>query len=83
MITGAQIRMARGYTKQSVKQLSDVSGVSEATIKRMELIEGVPNASGTNIEKVKLALEAKGVQFLDTGEVALGVGVALQDRDDD
>ena len=83
MITGAQIRMARGYTKQSVKQLSDVSGVATSTIKRMELIEGVPNSSGANIEKVKLALESRGVQFLDTGEVALGAGVALRDREDD
>ena len=78
MITGAQIRMARGYSKQSVKQLAEASGVGESTIKRMELSEGPPASSGANLAKVKSALEAQGMQFLEGGHVAAGPGVALR-----
>ena len=77
MLTGAQIRMARGYAKLSAKRLADLSEVAESTIKRMELEEGVPNSSGSNLEKVKQTLEAQGIQFLEGGQVATGPGVAL------
>lgn len=77
MITGAQIRMARGYAKLSAKKLAEMSGVAESTIKRMETEEGVPKSSGTNLEKVQRTLEAEGIQFLENGEVATGPGVAL------
>ena len=79
MLTGAQIRMARGYAKISAKKLAELSEVAESTIKRMELEEGVPNSSGVNLEKVRQALEAQGIQFLDDGQVAGGPGVALKE----
>ena len=82
MLTGAQIRMGRGYAKLSVKLLAEVSGVAESTIKRMELAEGTPPSSGTNLEKVQTALERCGVQFLGTGDIAKGPGVALASQDD-
>jgi transcriptional regulator with XRE-family HTH domain len=50
MITGAQIRMARGYLGWSAKQLADKAGVAESTIKRMEQDEGFPVARGANID---------------------------------
>lgn len=78
MITGAQIRMARGYAKLSVKDLADASGVAASTIKRMEVVEGVPASSGSNLEKVSKALEAQGIQFLENGQVSTGPGVALK-----
>ena len=77
MLTGAQIRMARGYAKLSVKALAEASGVAESTLKRMELAEGVPPSSGTNLEKVKTTLESFGVQFLEQGDVARGPGIGL------
>lgn len=78
MITGAQIRMARGYTRLSVKGLAEISGVAESTIKRMEMSEGAPSSSGTNLDKVQTALESQGIQFLDGGQVATGPGVAMK-----
>lgn len=81
MITGAQIRMARGYAKLSVKDLADASGVAASTIKRMEAVEGVPASSGANLEKVLKALEEHGVHFLDEGNVAPGPGIALKGTD--
>ncbi|WP_407491866.1 hypothetical protein [Pseudooceanicola sp. MF1-13] len=69
--------MARGYAKLSVKELADVSGVAASTIKRMEAVEGVPASSGSNLEKVQKALEGQGVQFLDPGDAACGVGISV------
>ena len=81
MITGAQIRMARGFAKLSVQQLADESGVATSTIKRMEAVEGVPASSGANLEKVQTALEMCGIEFLDPGDTAHGSGVALKAPD--
>ena len=78
MITGAQIRMARGYTRLSAKALADNADVAESTIKRMEKADGVPPASGTNLEKVKKALEAMGIEFIP--ENGGGPGVRLAKR---
>lgn len=67
-ITGAQIRMARGYLRWSVKTLAEASGVAESTIKRMEEVDGLPNAKGANIRAVlnilKSALADEGVELL-------------------
>lgn len=81
MITGAQIRMARGYAKLSVKELAEVSGVAASTIKRMEAVEGVPSSSGSNLEKVQKSLEECGVQFLKPGDTSSGDGVSLRTSD--
>lgn len=78
MITGAQIRMARGYLKLSARNLAEQSGVAESTIKRMELDEGIPNATGPNIAKVQSTLEAAGIVFLFHGDTASGPGVSLR-----
>ena len=78
VVTGAQIRMARGFGKLSVKQLSELSGVAESTIKRMEAKDGFPASSGANIAKVQEALEAQGIQFLNADDMAQGPGVALR-----
>jgi transcriptional regulator with XRE-family HTH domain len=76
MITGAQIRMARGYLRWSAKQLADKAGVAESTIKRMEQDEGFPIARGANIEAVYRTLTEAGIELLD--ENGGGVGVRLR-----
>jgi transcriptional regulator with XRE-family HTH domain len=76
MITGAQIRMARGYLRWSAKELADKAGVAESTIKRMEQDEGFPIARGANIEAVHTALTSAGIVFIP--ENGGGVGVRLR-----
>ena len=76
MITGPQIRMARGYAKLSAKALADLADVAESTIKRMEKVEGTPPASGTNLAKVQVALESLGIEFIP--ENGGGAGVRLK-----
>lgn len=78
MITGAQIRMARGYSKLSVRGLAELADVAESTIKRMEAVDGVPASSGTNLAKVEAALRGVGLEFLEGGDIASGIGVTLE-----
>jgi transcriptional regulator with XRE-family HTH domain len=76
MITGAQLRMARGYLRWSAKELADRAGVAESTIKRMEQDEGFPIARGANIEAVYNTLAEAGIIFLP--ENGGGVGIRLR-----
>jgi ribosome-binding protein aMBF1 (putative translation factor) len=78
MITGSQIRMARGYLKWSVEQLAKNAEIGVSTIRRMEDVDGVPSASGKNLEAVQTALEAAGVVFVDPN--GLGPGVRLREK---
>ena len=76
MITGAQLRMARGYLKWSAKELAEKAGVAESTIKRMEQDEGFPVARGANIEAVYKTLADAGIIFVP--ENGGGVGIRLR-----
>jgi transcriptional regulator with XRE-family HTH domain len=58
--TGAQIKMARAYVGWSVRELSELAGVSGSTIKRLELIKGYGNISVDNVNKITIALESSG-----------------------
>jgi DNA-binding Xre family transcriptional regulator len=76
MLTGAQMRMARGYLRWSVKDLSEASGVSGTTIKRMEETDGVPKSMADNLVAIQRALEQAGVEFIP--ENGGGAGVRLR-----
>jgi transcriptional regulator with XRE-family HTH domain len=76
MISGAQIRMARGYLRWSIKELADTAGVAESTIKRMEAEDGFPVARGANIEAVYKALVAAGIVFIPENGGGAGVRLA-------
>ena len=77
MLTGAQIRMARGHLKWSVKQLATKAGVGISTVQRMESFDGVPACIASNIEAVQSTLEAQGVLFVDA-DASAGPGVRLR-----
>ncbi len=67
MISGAQIRMARGAMRWSVQELSEASGVSTSTIKRMELHDGETGSTVANLRAVQAAFERNGVVFVFEG----------------
>ena len=75
MITGAQLRMARGYLKWSAKELADKAGVAKSTIKRMEQDEGFPVARGADVEAFYKTLVEAGIIFVP--ENGGGVGIQL------
>ena len=74
MITGAQIRMARGYLRWSVEQLAKAAGVGLSTIRRMESVDGPPPSTVANLQAVQKTLEAEGIVFIDDN----GGGVKLK-----
>ncbi|WP_282025579.1 helix-turn-helix domain-containing protein [Limimaricola cinnabarinus] len=78
----AQIKAGRTLAGMSQAELCEVAGIPLITLRR---IEGKPDHAGLvsqeTVEKVKAALEAHGVQFLDGGTVASGPGVAMKPRD--
>ena len=73
MITSAQIRAARALLRWSSAELSELSGVGNATIKRLEVMEGVPSGQVRTLMAIKRALEAAGVEFIGAPDDRPGV----------
>lgn len=73
-----QIKAARALLDWSQSDLAAASGVSEPTIKRLESASGELGGRSDTTEKIVAALEAAGVTFIATGDVAQGVGVTLK-----
>jgi len=62
LISGGQIRMARGLLRWSVGELSELANVGTTTIKRLEKVDGMTNA---NIATVQALHDA----FMESGKV--------------
>ena len=75
MITGAQIRAARGLKGWSAAQLAEVSGTNRFTIQRLEQNEGVPPSRTQTLLDIKAAFEAAGVEFIGTPNEGPGVRI--------
>ena len=72
MITGPQIRAARALLGWSGADLARRAGISYPTVQRAETATGVPGMRLYNLIALKRALEARGVIFLDQGELRDG-----------
>lgn len=73
MITGAQVRGARGILKLEQRGLADRAGVSVETIKRLEKIDGpLLTATGTTLHAIQTALESAGIEFIEGGVRKVG-----------
>jgi transcriptional regulator with XRE-family HTH domain len=75
LITIEQLRAARGLLGWSQSKLAASAGLSLPTVKRVETGSG-PRVSQEARERLKQALEAAGIEFLD--ENASGVGVRFR-----
>ena len=73
MITGSQIRGARGILKLSLKDLALKSGVSLPTIQRLEQADGIPVTKIQTLLAIKSALEAGGIEFIGMPQNGAGV----------
>lgn len=77
MLTGGQIRAARGLIGWTQRQLANASGVSEISIKNIE--GGKTDAKASTLTAIRDAFEAAGVVFLDAGDTRTGgPGVRLK-----
>ena len=76
MISGAQIRAARGLLGLSSREAASISHVSWATFKRFEDAEGIPPSRSGTLARVQNALEDAGVEFM--GDPVKSPGVRLK-----
>lgn len=80
-MTPEQLRMARNALRLGTRELAETAGVSFTTINRFETEKsGLQHSSA---EAIRKALEAQGIQFLESGSVATGPGVALREGQSD
>ncbi len=80
MITGGQVRAARGLLGWSQAVLAEQSHVGLSTVRRMEAGLGPVRVHSDNLWKVQRAFEAAGIQFIDDDDAG-GVGVRLRQRE--
>ncbi|OWY02309.1 helix-turn-helix transcriptional regulator [Thioclava sp. IC9] len=69
--------MARAALQLGVRELAEIAGVSFTTISRFET--GKSGLQHSTAEAIRKALEAKGVQFLEDGQVATGPGISMRE----
>ena len=82
-VTGEQIRAARALLGWKAVDLSRESGISMPTVQRMDATRGRVSGRHDTVEAIREALEGAGIQFLASGEVANGPGVALKAMETD
>ena len=72
------MRAARALLRWTAGMLADRSRVSLATIKRAEGQDGDTHMTAPNVEAVRAALEAGGVEFIDPNGGGPGVRLHRQ-----
>ncbi len=72
-MTPQQFKMAKAALGLSNPELAEMTGLHRNTLNKLD--QGSGKAS--TIHHVRLALEAAGIQFLESGGVASGPGVAI------
>jgi DNA-binding Xre family transcriptional regulator len=75
-MTPEQFKMAKAALGLSNPELADMTGLHRNTLNKLDKSEG----KASTMQLVRLTLEAKGIQFLESGQVAAGPGVALGKR---
>ncbi len=75
-LTGRQIAAARALLGMMQPELAERANISTGTLKRMEASEGAAPGFANNVEAIRRALEAAGVEFI--AENGGGAGVRLR-----
>jgi hypothetical protein len=80
MITGAQMRAARGLLGIDQRKLAELSDLSLPTIQRMEASDGVVRGNVESLMKLVAALDAAGIELITDNATspAGGRGVRLK-----
>ncbi|MDI3336395.1 hypothetical protein QKW60_08260 [Defluviimonas aestuarii] len=68
--------MAKAALGVSNPELAELTGLHRNTLNKLDKGEG----KVSTVQLVRLTLEAKGIQFLEGGQVAAGPGVAIGER---
>lgn len=79
-MTPTQLRMARNALQLGVRELAELAGISFTTVNPFETGKsGLQHSTAVALRK---ALEGKGIQFIESGQIAEGVGVTLKKASD-
>jgi hypothetical protein len=78
LVNASQIRAARGLLGISALRLSEMADVPLRTIQRFETSGGIPPSRSGTLERVKVTLEAAGIEFI--GDPIKSPGVQLRTR---
>jgi DNA-binding XRE family transcriptional regulator len=81
MISGAQIRAARGLLNWSGETLANTVGVTRQTIQRLERHDGLPPSRSQTLDDIQHAFEAAGVEFIGSPDDAPGVRLVRRIKD--
>lgn len=73
-MTPEQFKMAKAALGLSNPDIAEMTGLHRNTLSKLDKGAG----KQSTVQHVQLSLEAQGIQFLDTGETALGAGVTLK-----
>ena len=73
IISIAQIRAARALLRWTALDLADASGVGVSTIRRIEVVDGTPLTHMRTLLAIQDALEAAGVEFIESSNGSIGV----------
>ncbi len=73
VITGAQIRAARGLVRWSADDLAAAAQIGISTVRRAEADNGSPPITIANLKAIQLALEGAGVEFIPENGGGAGV----------
>ncbi|SMO34729.1 Helix-turn-helix domain-containing protein [Thalassovita litoralis] len=76
--TVEQLRQARAALGWTQAKVAEAAGVSLPTIKRLENGAGNLAIRLETLTNLETALKSQGIQFLESGDVATGPGVALR-----
>jgi len=80
LLTGAQIRAARGILNWSVRDLADRTGLSAGVVRRLEASDGVNKNAAEALVLVKDSLSAGGVEFFVLPDGEAGVYPARKEN---
>lgn len=73
-MTPEQFKMAKSALGLSNPDLAELTGLHRNTLNKVDKGEG----KQSTVMHLRLALEARGIQFLEDGQAAGGPGVALR-----
>lgn len=79
-ITGPQIAAARTLLRMPAEALANAAAVGVATVRRAEAVDGVPTITTANLNAIRSALEAAGVQFIEPNGGGPGVRLRKPDQ---
>ena len=68
VLTGSQIRGARGILGWMVIELAERSGINRNTIKRLESFDDIPPSRTQSLIELRRVFEEAGIEFIEATE---------------